>query len=52
MCADICKDAQRKKIMAHHEAVCKRFLLLCNIYVVNNNYILINNIICNLPPIG
>ena len=31
MCADTCKDAQRKAIMGRREALCKQFLLLCNI---------------------
>ncbi len=30
MCADICKDAQRKIIVAQDQPICKRFLLLCN----------------------
>ena len=42
MCADTCKDAQRRSIMAQKKAFGKRFLLLCNILVViralkNNN---------------
>jgi len=33
MCADTCKDAQRDIIIAKSETNCKRFLLLCNIFL-------------------
>ncbi len=40
MCADTCKDAQRKIIMAEQKRFCKHFLLLCNIFI----YIAINKL--------
>ncbi len=32
MCADTCKDAQRRNIIAKPKTDCKLFLLLCNIF--------------------
>jgi hypothetical protein len=34
MCADTCKDAQRRRIITQQMTLCKRFLLLCNIFAL------------------